>query len=738
MSRVSRLIAIAWIGVSLSQGAGAAEPVLTQAQRAKAPIAVLERAELGEEQGLLVLLDDTAIRQEVADDLARRKRKTEDDAALALKATRYQALRQRLLPLIKPEEGGVRRAYSHLPMALVGFRGPLGLKRLLARGEVLAVYPDARLYAHLSQSLPLIGQPTVAQTMGRTGAGTTVAVVDTGVDYTRAEFGSCTAPGVPAGCRVVVSQDIAADDGQRDDIGHGTWVSGTVAGTATGAKLAVLDVFANGSALSSDVIGGINWAISNRSAYNIVAINLSLGDGLQYTSTCPGANPFRTPIINAKSAGILSIVSSGNEGYSNGLASPACTPEAVSVGAVYDTNVGARTWTSANPDCTDSTTAADQVACFSNSASYLTLLAPGALITVTGVTAAGTSLASPFVSGAVAVLAEAYPGDSYSQRLARLTGTGKQITDARNGVTKPRVDLLAAQGAPANDAFAAATTLSGTSGQASGWNLNASKETGEPSHAGNAGGKSVWWQWTAPGAGQVALDTHGSGFNTLLAVYTGASVAALTSVAGNDDDGSAGSTSGVSFHASAGTVYRIAVDGYAAAAGAVTLNWSFTADPPQADLSISGGATPDPVTAGSPLTYSLSVLNQGPDAASGVTLTAQLDANSGFTSASLECTHTAGSVACALGTLASGASASVQIVATPAVAGSVSLGAGVASGTADPVAGNNGLTLTTSVAAVSPPATGDGDGDVPLLPAWALALLASGLVAVGWRRGAGR
>ena len=75
-----------------------------------------------------------------------------------------------------------------------------------------------------------------------------------------------------------------------------------------------------------------------------------------------------------------------------------------------------------------------------------------------------------------------------------------------------------------NDNFANRTVISGTSATLSGSNSGATKEAGEPNHAGNAGGKSVWWTWTAPSDGTVTIDTAGSSFDTLLAVYTGTSV----------------------------------------------------------------------------------------------------------------------------------------------------------------------------------------------------------------------
>jgi hypothetical protein len=126
--------------------------------------------------------------------------------------------------------------------------------------------------------------------------------------------------------------------------------------------------------------------------------------------------------------------------------------------------------------------------------------------------------------------------------------------------------------APANDVFAAAGTLNGRSGTINATSVGAGKETGEPNHAGNAGGRSIWYAWTAPATATVTFDTIGSGFDTLLAAYTGSAVNALTQVAANDD--ASGVQSRISFPAVAGTTYRIAIDGYNGAFGAVTLNWS--------------------------------------------------------------------------------------------------------------------------------------------------------------------
>ena len=131
---------------------------------------------------------------------------------------------------------------------------------------------------------------------------------------------------------------------------------------------------------------------------------------------------------------------------------------------------------------------------------------------------------------------------------------------------------------PPNDNFSAAITISGSEGTTNGTNVRATKESGEPNHAGNVGGASVWYNWTAPSSGTVDIDTIGSSFDTLLGVYTGSSVGSLTAVASDNDSGGNGA-SRVNFTATAGTTYRIAVDGYNGSMGSVTLNWIYPTIP---------------------------------------------------------------------------------------------------------------------------------------------------------------
>ena len=163
------------------------------------------------------------------------------------------------------------------------------------------------------------------------------------------------------------------------------------------------------------------------------------------------------------------------------------------------------------------------------------------------------------------------------------TGSITVFTPTGNTTSSGAFTVLS--GVAANDKFSIAQTLSSTSGTATGSNVGATKETAEPNHAGNAGGHSVWYVWQAPQTGIYTWDTAGSSFDTLLAVYTGNDVASLTAVAQNDDASTAVTTSLLTFQATAGTVYRIAVDGYqptglSGAAGSIALHWVMNAASP--------------------------------------------------------------------------------------------------------------------------------------------------------------
>ncbi len=143
---------------------------------------------------------------------------------------------------------------------------------------------------------------------------------------------------------------------------------------------------------------------------------------------------------------------------------------------------------------------------------------------------------------------------------------------------------------PVNDNFTNRTALAGTSLAITATNAFATKEAGEPNHASNAGGHSLWWTWTSPGIGTVKLNTAGSSFTTLLGVYTGSSVSNLTAVASNIGNGRAGGTAQVAFNVTTGTQYQIAVDGFNGASGVIDLSLNFSLDTTAPMVSISSPA----------------------------------------------------------------------------------------------------------------------------------------------------
>jgi hypothetical protein len=406
---------------------------------AKVDPSIAADVQAGRPRQVLVVLAEHALRFRRVQFAAKIPDREFDSYRQAVKLD-LDALKNRVLTAAGPGATNLR-VYDNLPIMAVRIDSPSALADLAAQPQVVALVDDHPLYASdtAPAHLDLVGQPAVVAA-GNVGANTAVAVLDSGTDFTRAPF-NCTAPGEPAGCPVIYAKDFATEDNVRDSGNHhGTNVSGIVLAVAPATKILALDVFEKDVAYASAILSAIDWCVENKSKYNIVAINLSLGSGL-YGSPCP-ETVFAPAVAAARAAGILTTAASGNDGSSSGISTPACVPGVVSVGAVYDHNAGAF----ATGVCSDPTTAADKIACFSNSNSFLTVLAPGVGINAAGTTLSGTSQASPHVAGAIALLASALPEGTPDDWVARLTTSRTKITDGRNKVTKPRLDLPAALG----------------------------------------------------------------------------------------------------------------------------------------------------------------------------------------------------------------------------------------------------------------------------------------------------
>jgi hypothetical protein len=148
---------------------------------------------------------------------------------------------------------------------------------------------------------------------------------------------------------------------------------------------------------------------------------------------------------------------------------------------------------------------------------------------------------------------------------------------------------------PDNDNLSHATSISGLIGTYWGSNVNASKESWEGNHANNQGGASIWFSWVAPSSGLMEFNTIGSNIDTIMAIYSMPSdYLHLKPIAANDDGlGNAGRCSQITFSATQGVRYFIAVDGYSranapAVTGTIVLNWKASG------LISSSGASPTP------------------------------------------------------------------------------------------------------------------------------------------------
>lgn len=486
------------------------------------------------------------------------------------------------------------------------------LDMLASSIQISYIVKNGVSYPTMDSSLQAIGVVPTLRNLGYYGAGNpnnAVAVLDTGVDYDHAFLsgkllsGACFSGGGNS-ANSLCPNGATNQTGNRAahisrcttlgvDCAHGTHVSGTVVGQNSGglqgvapqSKVFPIQVFTTFSgdlgAYDSDIIAGLNHVYQQNSNGTIrtIAVNMSLG-GWGYTSYCDYVVPATTQVIQLlRAANIATVIASGNSGSGSSVSYPACISSAISVGAMTDSFA---------------------VASFSNRASFLTLYAPGVSITSAvpgGGYAAwqGTSMAAPHVAGAFALL-NPYRSFTVDQVLNALRSTGPGL--GTYNTPRIRLDLAASAlygiGVPTptplptlpNDGVTNAIAIT-TSPYT--YNMNTVLATDDfiPTCANS--GKTVWWKYTPTSSGNLTLNTLGSDYDTVAAIWTGTPPSNLTQVACNDDvEGNL--TSLIVKSVNAGTTYYLQVGGYYGAVGNLTINMQFTPTAPVPTSPINGAS----------------------------------------------------------------------------------------------------------------------------------------------------
>ena len=249
---------------------------------------------------------------------------------------------------------------------------------------------------------PLSTTYTYSQTAGNV----TAYIIDTGIRFAHTDFGGRATSGYDA-----------VDGGSADDCnGHGTHVAGTVGGTRYGVAKAVRLVGVrvlncSGSGSNAGVIAGVNWVTQN--ARKPAVANMSLGGG--------ASTALDNAVASSISSGVTYALAAGNSNANACSSSPARVASAITVG---------------------STTSTDARSSFSNYGTCLDIFAPGSSITSAWYTSnsatntiSGTSMASPHVAGAAALVLSATPSATPAQVRDRLvtTSTPNVVTGAGTG-----------------------------------------------------------------------------------------------------------------------------------------------------------------------------------------------------------------------------------------------------------------------------------------------------------------
>ncbi|MGW5555990.1 S8 family serine peptidase [Micromonospora sp. NPDC003944] len=307
-------------------------------------------------------------------------------------------------------------------------------------GGIARVWLDGKVRPTLEHSVPQIGAPT-AWAAGRDGSGVTVAVLDTGVDATHPDLAG----------RIAEAQDFSGSGSARDGHGHGTHVAATIAGSgaasdglrkgvAPGARLLVGKVLDDGgSGYDSSIIAGMEWAA--HSGAKVVSMSLG-GDPTD------GTDPM-SQAVNDLSAetGALFVVAAGNAGAARTVGTPGAAAAALTVGAV-DRDDNLAEFSSRGPRLGDNglkpEITAPGVGIVAARAAGTTMGTPvGDAYT----TASGTSMATPHVSGAAAILAQEHPdwtAGKLKDALVSTTKANPALTVFEQGAG--RVDVARALG----------------------------------------------------------------------------------------------------------------------------------------------------------------------------------------------------------------------------------------------------------------------------------------------------
>ncbi|MCX7012468.1 MAG: S8 family serine peptidase [Candidatus Sumerlaeota bacterium] len=367
-----------------------------------------------------------------------------------------------------------------------------GLEALEDQAEVQTIEP-LREYEHfLRQGLAMIHDMPVRPKY--TGKGVAIAIVDSGIDYKHSALGGAGFPND----KVKGGYDFGDNDADPHDdaIGHGTGVAGIAAGldtehadyiggVAPDAKLYALKVFTNGQETFTDdkMIAAWNWIVEHKNddpQNPILVVNNSLGGGRAFQN-CDDLLPAVADAAKMlDAAGIACLAAAGNNGFCESLASPACIKELISVGAVYDADIGKVKFVidpascfqnkQADPQSPTGYTATEDAkakvpTCYSNTASMLDIFAPSNSATAPDILGTagfqagdwweaapgfgGTSAACPYAAGAVACLQQAAKeakGKYLTPAEVRgiLASTGESVTDPKASIAKPLINLEAA------------------------------------------------------------------------------------------------------------------------------------------------------------------------------------------------------------------------------------------------------------------------------------------------------